>query len=298
MRHRSGIGRERRRGETELTISEWMKSAQEALAESGCPDPTVDARWIAEDVLHMSAAELHFEGQNAPEDAQLARMNECLRRRQEGEPVQYILRRADFMGLKLYVDNRVLIPRQDTETLVEAAVIALQAKKRPRVLDLCTGSGAIGLSIGTLVPGAEITLSDVSLGALEVARRNAHDLNVEATLRHGDLFKAVGREKFDLIASNPPYIRTSELETLQREVRFEPVLALDGGLDGLGFYRRIAGEAPKHLLPGGSLYLEVGLDEARDVADMLRDNPEIGDIGILKDLCGVERVVWARMKQE
>ena len=298
MRPRGGPGRERRRGEAKLTISEWMKSATEALAESGCPDPAVDARWIAEDVLRMSAAELRFEGQNAPEGAQLARMNEYLRRRQEGEPVQYILKRADFMGLKLYVDNRVLIPRQDTETLVEAAVIALQTKKRPRVLDLCTGSGAIGLSIGTLVPGAEITLSDVSLGALEVARRNAHDLNVEATLRHGDLFKAVGRDKFDLIASNPPYIRTSEMESLQREVRFEPAIALDGGLDGLLFYRRIAEEAPTHLSPGGSLYLEVGLGEARDVMDMLRNRAEIGETGILKDLCGVERVVWTRMEQE
>ena len=275
-----------------------MKSAQEALAESGCPDPAVDARWIAEDVLHMTAAELRFEGQNAPQSAQLARMNECLRRRLEGEPVQYILRRADFMGLRLYVDSRVLIPRQDTETLVEAAVIALQTKKRPRVLDLCTGSGAIGLSIATLVPGAEVTLSDVSTGALEVARRNAHDLNVDVTLRHGDLFKAVGREKYDLIACNPPYIRTSELNSLQREVRFEPSLALDGGLDGLDFYRRIAAEAAKHLSPDASLYLEVGMDEARDVADMLRDNQEFGEIGVLKDLCGVERVVWARMKQE
>lgn len=275
-----------------------MKSAQEALAESGCPDPAVDARWIAEDVLHMTAAELRFEGQNAPQSAQLARMNECLRRRLEGEPVQYILRCADFMGLRLYVDSRVLIPRQDTETLVEAAVIALQTKKRPRVLDLCTGSGAIGLSIATLVPGAEVTLSDVSTGALEVARRNAHDLNVDVTLRHGDLFKAVGREKYDLIACNPPYIRTSELNSLQREVRFEPSLALDGGLDGLDFYRRIAAEAAKHLSPDASLYLEVGMDEARDVADMLRDNQEFGEIGVLKDLCGVERVVWARMKQE
>ena len=281
-----------------MTISEWMKSAQEALAESGCPDPAVDVHWIAEDVLHMTAAELRFEGQNAPQSAQLARMNECLRRRLEGEPVQYILRRADFMGLRLYVDSRVLIPRQDTETLVEAAVIALQTKKRPRVLDLCTGSGAIGLSIATLVPGAEVTLSDVSTGALEVARRNAHDLNVDVTLRHGDLFKAVGREKYDLIACNPPYIRTSELNSLQREVRFEPSLALDGGLDGLDFYRRIAAEAAMHLSPDASLYLEVGMDEARDVADMLRDNPEFGEIGVLKDLCGVERVVWARMKQE
>ena len=166
------------------------------------------------------------------------------------------------------------------------------------MLDLCTGSGAIGLSIGTLVPGAAVTLSDLSPGALEVARRNAHDLNVDAVLRHGDLFKAVGREKFDLIASNPPYIRASEMDQLQAEVRFEPALALNGGLDGLDFYRRIALDAPKHLLPGGSLYLEVGMGEARDVLDLVRSGMDAAESGTLKDLNGVERVVWAKSRQE
>lgn len=281
-----------------MTISEWLRGAQEALENSGCPDPSVDARWIAEDCLHMSAAELRFEGQNALTPGALERMNDCLRRRKAGEPVQYILRRADFMGLTLYVDDRVLIPRQDTETLVEAAVIALHGMKRPSVLDLCTGSGAIGLSIATLVPDAKVTLSDVSPGALEVARRNAHELNVDVNLRHGDLFKAVGREKFDLIVSNPPYIRSSELSALQAEVRHEPMLALDGGLDGLDFYRRIAEEAPSHLARGGSVYLEVGAGEARDVLQYMQEYLAVESSGILKDLNGVERVVWVKTKQE
>lgn len=281
-----------------MTISEWLRGAQEALENSGCPDPSVDARWIAEDCLHMSAAELRFEGQNALTPEALERMNDCLRRREAGEPVQYILRRADFMGLTLYVDDRVLIPRQDTETLVEAAVIALHGMKRPSVLDLCTGSGAIGLSIATLVPDAKVTLSDVSPGALEVARRNAHELNVDVNLRHGDLFKAVGREKFDLIVSNPPYIRSSELSALQAEVRHEPMLALDGGLDGLDFYRRIAEEAPSHLARGGSVYLEVGAGEARDVLQYMQEYLAVESSGILKDLNGVERVVWVKTKQE
>lgn len=281
-----------------MTISEWLRGAQEALENSGCPDPSVDARWIAEDCLHMSAAELRFEGQNALTPEALERMNDCLRRREAGEPVQYILRRADFMGLTLYVDDRVLIPRQDTETLVEAAVIALHGMKRPSVLDLCTGSGAIGLSIATLVPDAKVTLSDVSPGALEVARRNAHELNVDVNLRHGDLFKAVGREKFDLIVSNPPYIRSSELSALQAEVRHEPMLALDGGLDGLDFYRRIAEEAPSHLARGGSVYLEVGAGEARDVLQYMQEHLAVESSGILKDLNGVERVVWVKTKQE
>ena len=119
-----------------------------------------------------------------------------------------------------------------------------------------------------------------------------------AALRHGDLFKAVGKERFDLIASNPPYVRTSEMETLQTEVKYEPELALDGGLDGLDFYRRIAADAPKRLLPGGSLYLEVGEGEAADVLAMLREALSPAESGTLRDLNGIERVVWARTEQE
>lgn len=277
-----------------MTITEWLKGAIESLEASGCPDPAIDARWIAEDILNMSSSALRFEGQNAVEADKLEAMNACLHRREQGEPVQYILKRSDFMGMRFHVDSRVLIPRQDTECLVEAAVIALHGKRDPRVLDLCTGSGAIGISIGTLVPTANVTLADVSVGALEVAKKNAHDLGVELTLRHGDLFKAVGKEKFDLIVSNPPYIRSSDMESLQTEVRFEPVLALDGGLDGLDFYRRIAGEADAHLLPDGCIYLEVGEGEAQDVLSLLKNNLNCADAGILRDLNGVERIVWAR----
>ncbi len=281
-----------------MTIGEWLNEAQDALAASGCPDPAIDARWMAEDVLHMTSTALRFEAQNSLEADVLRQLNECLRRRLEGEPVQYILKRSDFMGLKLYVDNRVLIPRQDTETLVEAAIVALHGKRQPKVLDLCTGSGAIGLSIATLVPGAQVTLSDISQGALEVARKNAHLLNVDVSIRHGDLFKAVGREKFDMIVSNPPYIRRSDMEQLQTEVRFEPAQALDGGLDGLDYYRRITTELPAHLNPTGSIYLEVGEGEARDVMEMLHDSMNWADSGILRDLNGIERIVWAQREQE
>lgn len=277
-----------------MTISEWLKQAAEALQESGCPDPTIDARWIAEDVLGLNASALRFEAQNALPDSKLAEMNAFLDRRVQGEPVQYIMKKSDFMGMRFYVDHRVLIPRQDTETLVEAAIIALQGQKNPRVLDLCTGSGCIGISIATLAPHAQLTLADISTGALEVAKKNAHDLNVDVLLRHGDLFKAVGREKFDLIVSNPPYIPSDELADLQPEVRREPALALDGGADGLDFYRRIAEEAGQHLLPGGSIYLEVGMGEAQAVLAMLKSSLDCAASGVIQDLCGIERIVWAR----
>ena len=277
-----------------MTIGEWIKSAKEALENSGCPDPAIDSRWIAEDILQMTTSGLRFEAQNALTEAQQAAMNECLSRRIQGEPVQYILRRADFMGLRLYVDSNVLIPRQDTETLVESVIIALQPKREARVLDLCTGSGAIGLSIKTLVPGAEVTLSDISAGALEVVRRNAHELNAEVTVKQGDLFKAIGREKYDFVVSNPPYICTEDMATLQREVQFEPALALEAGLDGLDFYRRIASEVQDHLNPGGCIYLETGYDQAQDVLRLLQDAGAWQESGVIKDLNGIERIVWAR----
>ena len=277
-----------------MTITEWMRSSIEALKASDCPDPEIDARWIAEDTLGMTSRELRFEAQRTLGAEQLAALDECLQRRLRGEPVQYILNRADFMGLRLYVDERVLIPRQDTETLAEAAIVALQGKADTSVLDLCAGSGAIGLSIATLVPGARVTLADVSAGALDVARKNAQELNVHADFRKGDLFHAVGREQFDLIVSNPPYLPSQELRGLQREVQFEPALALDGGADGLDFYRRIADGAGAHLNPAGSVYLEVGAGEAEAVLEIMRARLDAAASGIQKDLNGIERIVWLR----
>lgn len=277
-----------------MTIGEWLRHAGDVLTESGCPDPQIDAKWIAEDTLGLTRTELHFESTRAVDDAELERLDERLRRRAEGEPVQYILHSAYFMGLKFYVDDRVLIPRQDTETLVEAVIVALHELESPDVLDLCAGSGAIGLSVKTLIPSANVTLTDISRDALDVARRNAHDLNVDADIRHGDLFRAVGRDRFDLIASNPPYIPHGDLAGLQREVRREPALALDGGSDGLDVYRRIAAEAGAHLNPGGYLYLEVGIGEAERVLEMVQSGVECAQSGVLNDLNGIPRVVWAR----
>lgn len=277
-----------------MNIGEWLRHAGDVLAESGSPDPQIDAKWIAEDTLGLTRSELHFESTRGIDAAQLEQLDERLKRRAEGEPVQYILRSAYFMGLKFYVDDRVLIPRQDTETLVEAVVVALHELESPDVLDLCAGSGAIGLSVKTLIPSANVTLTDISRDALDVARRNAHDLNVDADIRHGDLFRAVGRDRFDLIASNPPYIPHGDLAGLQREVRREPALALDGGSDGLDVYRRIAAEAGAHLNPGGYLYLEVGIGEAGRVLEMVQSGVECAQSGVLNDLNGIPRVVWAR----
>jgi release factor glutamine methyltransferase len=280
-----------------MIISEWLKHARNRLAQTNCPDPDIDARWIAEDVLCLTRQELVFEGDRAIPRHQLYRLEAMLDRRAAGEPVQYILGSADFMGLRFRVDGAVLIPRQDTETLVEATLIELRQRPgRPALLDLCAGSGCVGLSLASLAPNARITLADVSHEALEIARANQKDLGVKVELRQGDLFNAVGRERFDIIASNPPYIPTGELSGLQRELRFEPRIALDGGADGLDFYRRIAEGAVDHLNPGGAIFLEVGINEAQPVLELVKARLPCAQAGTVKDLNGVERVVFGKME--
>ncbi len=205
-------------------------------------------------------------------------------RRLKGEPLQYIIGQWEFMGLPFRVDSRALIPRQDTETLAEAAIALLKKKQGRRVLDMCCGTGCIGISLAALA-GAEVTLADISGDALALARENAALNSVNAAFVETDLFSAVEGE-FDLIVSNPPYISAKDMATLQKEVRFEPALALYGGEDGLDLYRRIAKAYRPHLAPGGAILLEVGEGEAADVEALLGEGAYS-----IKDLCGIDRVV-------
>ena len=279
-----------------MTITEWLTHARDRLTQTGCPDPDIDARWIAEDSLGMTRQDLVFEGDRAISRHQLYTMESMLDRRAAGEPVQYILGSADFMGLRFKVDHGVLIPRQDTETLVEAALIDLRQRPgQPTLLDVCCGSGCVGLSLASLAPHARITLTDISPEALEIAKANQKALEVRAEFRQGDLFDALDRERFDVITANPPYIPSGELPALQREVRFEPALALDGGADGLDFYRRIAEAAPDHLNPGGAIFLEVGIHQAPAVLELVKAHLPCTDAGTVRDLNGVERVVFGKI---
>ena len=192
------------------------------------------------------------------------------------------------MGISLYVDPRVLIPRQDTETLCEAALPLISADAC--VLDLCTGSGALAIAIKKLRPQALVAATDISEDALAVARINAqnHDLSIE--FLQGDLLDAAPGRSFDVIVCNPPYVNEEDMGALQREVQREPALALCGGIDGLMFYRRIMMALPAALKPGGSILFEVGYDQAAEVAALLQGNAEI-----IKDIEGIDRVViWKR----
>ena len=203
------------------------------------------------------------------------------KRRAQGEPLQYILGKWEFMGLPFYTRPCALIPRQDTETLCEEA---LKINGRGKtLLDLCCGTGCIGVSLAKL-GGFEVTFGDISRDCLALARENAALNGIPGKFLLTDMFSDIS-DSFDLICVNPPYIPTSELASLQAEVKREPVLALDGGADGLDFYRRIARDYAAHLNPGGHMLLEVGIGQAEGVGAMFR-RPRI-----VKDVCGVDRVV-------
>lgn len=235
-------------------------------------------------------------------------------------PLQHILGEQHFMGFRFKVSPDVLIPRQETEILVIEAARTLQTMRDSRrseskgfisrlrgdkeleVLDLCCGSGAIGISIAKICPDVRVAGADLSEAALAIAKENAEKNRVKISFAQGDMFGALAKKPlkgrmFDMIISNPPYIRSQMIAVLQDEVKkHEPLMALDGGKDGLNFYRTIVSEAPKYLNPGGYLYLEIGYDQGEDLRKMLRDSGKFEPADVIKDLPGKDRVVRARRK--
>ncbi|MBE5790849.1 MAG: peptide chain release factor N(5)-glutamine methyltransferase [Clostridiales bacterium] len=279
-----------------MTIQTWINHAEERLQKAGCPDAGLDARYIAAGVLKKSPGEIRFLGDTEIEKDALEIMNVRLDRREKGEPLQYIENTAYFMDFEFYVDENVLIPRQDTETLVELALKKIGGIQKPDVLDMCTGSGAIAVSLSLYRKDACVTASDISFGAIEVAKKNAGRLNANVGFVLSDLFESIPEKRYDLITINPPYLTKEDMLTLQREVQAEPSIALFGGDDGLEVYRRIARDVYRYLKPGGYVLLEVGLGQEKDVLTLFT-NECTWESGVQKDLCGVDRVVWIRSKE-
>ena len=209
-----------------------------------------------------------------------------------GMTIQYITNKQEFMGLSFYVDENVLIPQPDTEILVEEVLNKIN--KQDKILDLCTGSGAIGISLAKNTENVKIYMSDISEKALEIAQRNINKNKVEekCELVTSDMFENI-YSKYDIIVSNPPYIESEEIKILPKEVRNEPIIALDGGFDGLDFYRIIANEAYKYLKEDGILALEIGYNQKEKVIDLLNKTGKYKDIYCKKDLGGNDRVVIA-----
>lgn len=250
---------------TILGVLDWTT---QRFTDVGISAARLEAQLLLAHVLGCSRMQLYTGFDKPLAEAELGRYRELIKRRLGGEPVAYLLGEQEFWGLPFSVDASVLVPRPDTETVIEVARRLRTDPAAPcRVLDLCTGSGAIAISLAKELPGASVIAVELSPDAAALARRNAERNGVadRVDIRVGDLFAPVAGERFDLIASNPPYIATAVITTLAAEVRREPMLALDGGPDGLVFYDRICAAAAAHLEPGGALVLEHGYDQEAPV---------------------------------
>lgn len=209
----------------------------------------------------------------------------------KGIPLQHITHRQEFMKMDFFVDENVLIPRPDTEILVEEVIKIAQKYNSPRILDLCTGSGTIAISLKKFVPNADITAVDISEKALEIAQKNAEKLEAKINFVKSDLFDKLDNKKFDIIVSNPPYIRKDEIKKLSEEVQKEPKIALDGGEDGLDFYRIIAEQAINYLKTGSFLCFEIGYNQKNDVIKIIEDEQNYKNTYCKKDLYGNDRII-------
>jgi len=259
-----------------------------------------EAELLFTHTLDCDRASLYLDGKQPMAQEKGAYIASVLKRRMNSEPIQYILGKAEFMGLEFKVAPGVLIPRPETEILVETAIESVVSRKlsvvSPRILDLGTGSGCIAVSLAKFLPGADITAVDISDTALKIAADNARAHNVKINFIKSDLLKAYSLQlkAYDLIVTNPPYIPTGDIDRLQPELKYEPRIALDGGKDGLEIYRRIIEEAPYYLKSAGALIVEIGCGQA-DVAKKIAQNSgKFKIIEVVRDYNQIDRVVVLR----
>lgn len=269
------------------TVREIVNETAAALASASVPDARFEARQLLCHALGIDLSKLLLRYPEPFNESLAGLLTQLVRRRADGEPLQYLVGEWEFMGLPFFVSPAALIPRQDTETLVEGALKLAREEGYKYALDLCCGTGCIGVSVA-VHGGLKAAFSDVSAPCVALAKKNAERNGVSAEFLTGDLFEPV-RGRFDLILCNPPYIPEGELPVLAREVQFEPRLALAGGPDGLNVYRRIASRFEEHLNPGGALLLEVGKGQAAQVRELFAR-----ESSTLFDDNGVERVVCVR----
>lgn len=271
-----------------MTYREAVEFGTKCLTDAGVPDAALDAWYLLQMVCKIERSYYYVHGEeDITQDAQKEYVI-AVQKRAEHIPLQYIIGEQEFMGLRFKVNSNVLIPRQDTETLVEQVLKIV--KPGMKVLDLCTGSGCVLISVLKNAPELTGMGSDISKTALLVAKENAKLHEVDAEWVRSDLFDNI-TETFDVIMANPPYIPTGEILSLMPEVRdFEPENALDGGADGLDFYRKIAGQVKDYLNPGGYVYMEIGYDQGEAVSELMR-NAGFTEVEVIKDLARNDRVV-------
>jgi release factor glutamine methyltransferase len=288
-----------------VTVVNLLNQAQKILQANNIKMPRLEAEMLLSYILGWERYELYINRHYVPSDEQNDRFFGLIKLRSTGKPIQYIMGYKEFMGLRFYVDKSVLIPRCDTEVLVEHIIKHSQSRKdRINILEIGTGSGCIAVSIAYYAKNAYITAVDISKDALKIARQNAQSCGVGDRINfiHSNIFEELNRDRyggyFDVMVSNPPYIPTEDIKILEKQVsEYEPQLALDGGIDGLNFYRMLAKGARPFLKEGGLWAVEVGYNQSSKVREILKNNGSYDGISFLKDLSGIDRVVLALLEK-
>lgn len=281
-----------------ITIGEALLVAENEL--KGISEtPKLDAKVLMKEVLKKDDLFLLMNRMEIMEESHVDQFSDMVDKRKTGEPIAYIIGYKEFMGFRFKVTEDTLIPRPDTEVSVEEAIRVIKERGYKDVLDLCSGSGAIGLSIAKILDFTNVSLSDINKGALLVSMENAEALGLKDKVRffESDLFEKVSGT-YDLIVSNPPYISGEDMERLPESVKnFEPETALFGGISGLDFYQKIIREARQYLNDGGTLIFEIGYDQREEVEKMFIENG-YNNLRTLKDLSGLDRVVSGTLVPE
>ncbi len=280
-----------------MTIKELLNQAVIMLKNENIDAPKNKARMLLQATLKKSREYLMIYDNEEVENIDRDRYIKNVKRLILGEPLQYITGIQEFMKLNFLVTKDVLIPRPDTEILVEEVIRKAENISNPVILDLCTGSGAIAVSLAKYIKNVHICAVDISSKALEIAKKNAELNGVKNNIEfiESNLFDKIKERKFDIIVSNPPYIETETIKTLSKDVQSEPKIALDGGKDGLDFYRKIADSGSKYLNRQGYICLEIGYNQRIAVRQILENKKRYVNINCIKDLCGNDRVVTAQI---
>jgi len=285
---------------TTLSVLDWTTKR---FTDAGIASARLEAQLLLAHALSCTRTQLYMAFDKPLGEPELASYRELIKRRLAGEPVAYLLGEHEFWGLPFYVSPDVLVPRPDTETVVEVARTLVRGQqdqskrtapdKPCRILDLCTGSGVLAVSLAKELPAARVIATEISEAAVAIARKNADRNGVadRVDIRLGDLWEPVAGERFDLIVSNPPYIASAVIATLAAEVKREPIIALDGGPDGMAFYDRICAAARIHLEPGGALVVEHGYDQADAVRERF-SAAGFDKVTLVHDLGKNPRVTW------
>lgn len=284
-----------------MNIREAIKTGMNMIKEKNIEDATLKSKMIMENVLGQNRQYIIANDLNQLDYEQEKEYFFEIEKLLENNPIEYITNKKEFMNLELYVNQNVLIPRQDTEILVEEVINILQNIKAEniQILDMCTGSGAIAIALAKNVEKCIVDAVDISSGALEVVRKNVVKNQVEDKINiiNSDLFSKVPNKKYNLIVSNPPYIERNVIENLDKQVQKEPIIALDGGEDGLDFYKKIINEASSYLESNGYLCFEIGYNQKSAVQNLLSNSGKYQNIYCKKDLCGNDRVIIAKKSE-